>query len=169
MWDGKKVKNDQPTPTRLDGVKKATVVSVGETHLLIVSSLYHPAYLPSIADNSQKLKAKDELDELCEGFMFDDVEPEDVLPDIEKDGLASVAPPGCGDSSEKRSVPSLKSLCEKMAAEHLVEPRNVIQLLEIADSLGADDLKRHCEVCLTALSCCFLYFLVLLLCNVGGK
>ncbi|KAL0410243.1 UNVERIFIED_CONTAM: RCC1 and BTB domain-containing protein 2 [Sesamum latifolium] len=97
MWDGKKGKHDPPTPTRLHGVKKATSVSVGETHLLIVSSLYHPCYLPSIAENSQNLKAQDELDELRE------------------------------------------------AAEHLVEPRNVIQLLEIADALGADDLKKHCQ------------------------
>lgn len=43
-------------------------------------------------------------------------------------------------------VPSLKSLCEKVAAEFLVEPHSAIQLLEIADSLGADDLRKHCEV-----------------------
>ncbi|KAL8039930.1 hypothetical protein ABFX02_10G068500 [Erythranthe guttata] len=145
MWDSKKVKNDPPTPTRLDGVKKATAVSVGETHLLSVSTLYHPAYLPSIADSGRKIKARDELDELCEGFMFDDVESEDVLSNMENEGIVNPALPGFRNSSEKRSAPSLKSLCEKMAAEYLVEPRNVIQLLEIADSLGADDLKKYCE------------------------
>ncbi|KAK4414823.1 Inhibitor of Bruton tyrosine kinase [Sesamum alatum] len=145
MWDGKKGKDDPPTPTRLHGVKKATSVSVGETHLLIVSSLYHPCYLPSIAENSQNLKAQDELDELREGFMFDDVESEDVIPNMQNDEIGKPLLPGVRNFSGKRSVPSLKSLCEKTAAEHLVEPRNVIQLLEIADALGADDLKKHCQ------------------------
>ena len=30
--------------------------------------------------------------------------------------------------------------------ECLVEPRSALQLLEIADSLDADDLGKHCEV-----------------------
>lgn len=169
MWDGKKGKDVPPTPTRLHGVKKATSVSVGETHLLIVTSLYHPGYLPSIGDSCQKRKVQDELDELCEGFMFDDVESEDVLSNMQKDDIANPAVPGSRNFYEKLSVPSLKSLCEKMATEHLVEPRNAIQLLEIADSLGADALKRHCEVCLTALSCYYLLRLFLVLCNEGKK
>ncbi|KAL8483855.1 hypothetical protein ACS0TY_026516 [Phlomoides rotata] len=139
MWDGKKGKDVPPTPSRLHGVKKATSVSVGETHLLIVSSLFHPSYLPSVADSSEKGKVRNELDEFHEDFMFDDVESE------QKDDTAYPARPSSRNLYEKQSVPSLKSLCEKMAAEHLVEPRNAIQLLEIADSLGADDLKRHCE------------------------
>lgn len=149
MWDGKKGKDAPPMPTRLHGVKKATSVSVGETHLLIVSSLYHPCYLPQIADGSKKQKVQGELDELCEGFMFDDVEHEDILSHMQKDDSENPALPSSRISCEKQSVPSLKSLCEKVAAEHLVEPRNAIQLLEIADSLGADDLKRHCEVWFT--------------------
>lgn len=145
MWDGKKGKGAPPTPTRLHGVKKATSVSVGETHLLIVSSLYHPCYIPHIADSSQREKVQGELDELREGFMFDDVEYEDALSNVQKDDIENPALHGSRNSSEKPSVPSLKSLCEKMAAEHLVEPRNAIQLLEIADTLEAHDLKRHCE------------------------
>lgn len=150
MWDGKKGKVSPPSLTRLHGVKKATSVAVGETHLLIVSSLYHPAYLPSIAENIQDRKIQDELDELHEGFAFDDVEPENNLCNTEKDDFTSSAL-GSLNSSERKGVPSLKSLCEKVAAEHLVEPRNALQLLEIADSLGADDLKEHCEVCFTSL------------------
>ena len=146
MWDGKKGQDSPPTPTRLHGVKKATSVSVGETHLLIVSSLYHPCFLPQFSDGSPKQEIKGELDELREGFMFDDVENEDVLSDM-KDDNENPALPSFRNSFEKPSAPSLKSLCEKVAAEHLVEPRNAIQVLEIADSLGADDLKRHCAVC----------------------
>lgn len=149
MWDGKKGKGSPPTLTRLHGVKKATSIAVGETHLLIVSSLYHPGYLPNIGENSQNLKIQDELDELHEGFAFDDVELENDICNTEKDDFTTLAL-GSLNSSEKKGVPSLKSLCEKMAAEHLVEPRNVLQLLEIADSLGADDLKEHCEVRFTA-------------------
>ncbi|KAH6802551.1 ankyrin repeat family protein / regulator of chromosome condensation family protein [Perilla frutescens var. frutescens] len=145
MWDGKKGKDAPTTPTRLHGVKKAASVSVGETHLLIVSSLYHPCYIPHIADGSQKQKVQGELDELCEGFMFDDVEYEDVLSNMQKDDIENPELPGSRNSYKTPSVPSLKSLCEKLAAEHLVEPRNAIQLLEIADSLGAHDLKGHCE------------------------
>lgn len=149
MWDGTKGKGSPPTLTRLHGVKKATSIAVGETHLLIVSSLYHPGYLPNIAENSQNLKIQDELDELHEGFAFDDVDLENNLCHTEKDGSTTSAL-GSLNSSEKKGVPSLKNLCEKMAAEHLVEPRNALQLLEIADSLGADDLKEHCEVCFTS-------------------
>lgn len=135
MWDGKKDKDKTPVATRLHGVKRSTSVSVGETHLLIVGSLYHPAYPPSVAKNPQKVKPKvgDELEELDEDFMFNDMESDGVLSTVQKDDAGN------------RTIPSLKSLCEKVAAECLVEPRNAVQMLEIADSLGADDLKKHCE------------------------
>lgn len=136
MWDGKKSKDKTPVATRLHGVKRATSVSVGETHLLIVGSLYHPAYPPSVAENPKKIKSKveDELEELDEDFMFHDMESSGVSSTEQR------------DDAGHRPIPSLKSLCEKVAAECLVEPRNAVQMLEIADSLGADDLKKHCEV-----------------------
>lgn len=136
MWDGKKYKDETPVPTRLHGVKHATSVSVGETHLLIVCALYHPVYPPKLAEVPQKSKLEgvDELEELDEDFMFNDIEIDKRMSSLEKDNLGS------------RSPPSLKSLCEKVAAEFLVEPRNAMQLLEIADSLDADDLRMHCEV-----------------------
>lgn len=146
-WDGKKIKNDPPSPTRLHGIKKATSVAVGETHLLVVTSLYHPSYDPSVKDTTQKLKKKDELEELNEGFMFDDEDEEDVFSYMQKADITKSTLPGLRNSSEESNVPSLKSLCETTAAEHLVEPRNAIQLLEIAETLGAEDLKKYCEVC----------------------
>ncbi|XP_051150279.1 uncharacterized protein LOC127264787 isoform X2 [Andrographis paniculata] len=145
MWDSKKGRSNPPSLTRLQGVKKATSMAVGETHLLIVSSLYHPGYLPNIGGGCQNKMIQDELDELHESFMFDDMEPENELSNTQKDDYGNSALQVSVNSPDQRSVPSLKSLCEKMAAEHLVEPRNVLQLLEIADSLGADDLKTHCE------------------------
>lgn len=136
MWDGKKGKDKPPVLTRLHGVKRATSVVVGETHLLLVSSLYHPIYPPNVAKihQKQKLQIEDELEELVEDFVFDNTESHHKLSAEEN------------DTTGQRPVPSLKTLCEKSAAESLVEPRNVIQMLEIADSLGADDLKKHCEV-----------------------
>lgn len=138
MWDGKKGKDKPPVATRLHGVKRATSVSVGETHLLIVVSLYHPVYPPNMIENSHKLKLnnRDDLGELNEDILFEDMETNNMISSKQNDNFG------------QRSVPSLKSLCEKVAAECLVEPRNAIQLLEIADSLGADDLKKYCEVLL---------------------
>ncbi|KAF5184248.1 E3 ubiquitin-protein ligase herc2 [Thalictrum thalictroides] len=135
MWDGKKGQGEPPIATRLHGVKRATSVSVGETHLLIVCALYHPVYPPKLARSLEKLRVeiKDEFEELEEGFMFDDINDKKVLTTLQK------------EDDDKRPVPSLKSLCEQAAAESLVEPRNAIQLLEIADSMGADELRKHCE------------------------
>ncbi|GAU23961.1 hypothetical protein TSUD_327620 [Trifolium subterraneum] len=135
MWDGKKGKDKPLIATRMHGVKKATSVSVGETHLLIVASLYHPAYPINMIDNSQKLKlnSRNSMDELSEDILFEDTDSHNTTYTVQNDNL------------RQRSTPSLKSLCEKVAAESLLEPRNAIQLLEIADSLGADDLKKYCE------------------------
>ncbi|KAL8129475.1 hypothetical protein V2J09_018630 [Rumex salicifolius] len=130
-WDGKKGKEKPPVVTRLHGIKRATSVSVGETHVLVVSSVYHPAYPLSMTINSpcSKLRIDDDLDG---GFMFSDPEVEGVSSSVKKD-------------VSYQKIPSLKSLCEQAAAKFLVEPRNAFQLLEIAESLDANDLRRHCE------------------------
>lgn len=143
MWDGKKSKNEIPIPTRLHGVKRATAISVGETHLLIVCSIYHPAYASDIIEVPNKISLDDahELEELDEGFMFDDIEIDNKQTSISQK-----------DDSNSKIVPSLKSLCEKVAAEFLVEPRNSIQLLEIADTLQAENLRAYCEVIIRLLS-----------------
>ncbi|XP_062005201.1 uncharacterized protein LOC133722332 [Rosa rugosa] len=134
MWDGKNGKDKPPIATRLHGTKRATSVSVGETHLLIIGSLYHPAYTSNVVEVPQKKSIiRDELEEIDEDLMFDDMCSENPLPIVQD------------DDSSKKAVPSLKSICEKVAAEKLVEPRNAIQLLEIADSLMADDLRKYCE------------------------
>lgn len=144
MWDGKKGKDVPPSLSRLHNLKRATTVAVGETHLLVVGSLYHPAYAPMKSRTAQADESREE--ELDEGFMFDD------------EGSVNVLPSAQHDIPKERTAPSLKSLCEKVAAECIVEPRNAIQLLEIADSLGAEDLKKYCEV---MLQCSVLSFDVL--------
>ncbi|KAL4323331.1 hypothetical protein GQ457_11G014910 [Hibiscus cannabinus] len=135
MWDGKKSMDKPPVATRLHGVKRATSVSVGETHLLTIVSLYHPVYPPNMpqSDHAPKLEFNDDEEGFDEEILLKDSEPGSMRSSVHK------------NDSEKKTIPSLKSLCEKAAAECLVEPRNAIQLLEIAASLGADDLRKHCE------------------------
>lgn len=135
MWDGKNGKDKPPILTRLHGLKRASSVSVGETHLLIIDSLYHPVYPPNMAKGPQKQKSNvsEELEEFSEYLMTNDMESCNQLPTTD-------------ENSGKMIIPSLKSLCEKVAAENLVEPRNAIQVLEIADSLEADGLRKYCEV-----------------------
>lgn len=105
MWDEKKGKDKPPIATRLHGVKRAT--SVGETHLLIVGSLYHPVYPANVAKNPQKLKrnVREESEEFDEDFLFNDMESNNLLSTIQKDDFG------------QRPIPSLKGLCEKVAAD----------------------------------------------------
>ncbi|KAF3773894.1 Inhibitor of Bruton tyrosine kinase [Nymphaea thermarum] len=131
-WDRKKCKDDEPpVACRLQGIKHATSVSVGEAHILIVSSLYQPEYPPKSAEVGQHTDADKPVEELDEDFIFDNSQS-NPIPPVEINNL-------------NKSVPSLKLLCEKTACEFLVEPRNAVQLLEIADAVGADELWRHCE------------------------
>ncbi|CAL9144687.1 unnamed protein product [Musa hybrid cultivar] len=134
MWDGKKYKDGTPIPARLHGIKRATSVCVGETHLLALCALYHPSYpLRSEASVVEQLSdVNAEVEELDYDNSFSDIEI-DTSPKTIKNDVGS------------KDIPSLKSLCEKAAAELLLEPRNAIQLLEIADSLEADNLRKHCE------------------------
>ncbi|KAJ6826633.1 uncharacterized protein M6B38_371070 [Iris pallida] len=135
MWDGKKHKDEAPRATRLHGVKHAISVCVGETHLLVVCALYHPLFASNLAVRQKKpiLEDMGELEELDEDLLFNNLIEDRTPPAIQQNDAIC------------RSVPSLKTLCEKVAAEVLVEPRNSLQLLEIADSLEADELRRHCE------------------------
>lgn len=135
MWDGKKRKDELPVVTRLHGIKRATSISVGETHLLVISSLYHPPYSLKASDTPRRSKPKlsDDLSEVDEDFAYNDIEINEMTSSIQR------------GNGENKQIPTLKSLCEKVAAEHLVEPRSALQLLEIADSLEAHDLRKHCE------------------------
>lgn len=141
MWDAKKRKDEMPIFTRVHGVKRATSICVGETHMLVLSSIYHPEYppKPKIKGIKSMLECNSGMEELDEDILFTDVQPDSGL---------------TGSSGEmSKCVPSLKSLCEKVAIEYLLEPKNAIQLLEVADSLEAKELKKHCEVMHNALAC----------------
>ncbi|KAG0555654.1 hypothetical protein KC19_12G185700 [Ceratodon purpureus] len=132
VWDGEGKADVRPSPVRVHGAKHITRLSVGETHSLAVASLYAPTYstkpvteLPAVS------KASGEGEESAD---------EDADVEEESETLVAVAP-----SRVDEGIPSLKDLCQKVVADSIVEPKNVLQLLEFADSLGADHLKRYCE------------------------
>jgi hypothetical protein len=41
-------------------------------------------------------------------------------------------------------MPSLQRLCERSLAQHAVEPRTCLQIMEYADACGAEVLKQFC-------------------------
>ncbi|KAL5197319.1 hypothetical protein ABZP36_000831 [Zizania latifolia] len=133
MWDAKKRKDEIPLFTRVHGVKRATSVCVGETHMLVLSSIYHPEYppKPKIQGKKPMLEWNGGMEELDEDILFNDVQPESAI--------------SGGDGEMRKGAPTLKSLCEKVAIEYIMEPKNAIQLLEVAESLEAKELKKHCE------------------------
>ncbi len=40
-------------------------------------------------------------------------------------------------------MPTLQRLCERTVAQHMVEPRSALALLEFADAAGAQLLRQH--------------------------
>jgi hypothetical protein len=133
-WDGEGNKADlRPSPVRVHGAKHVTRLSVGETHSLAVASLYAPTF---------STKPVNELPAVSKATgEGEDSADEDTDMEEESETLGAVAP-----SRVDEGVPSLKDLCQKVVADSIVEPKNALQLLEFADSLGADHLKRYCEV-----------------------
>lgn len=41
-------------------------------------------------------------------------------------------------------MPTLQRLCERSLAQHAVEPRTCLQIMEYADACGAEVLKQFC-------------------------
>lgn len=108
----RKVWINHPLQLGYTALRGATSVSVGETHLLTTVSLYHPIYPPNMPSSDQvpKLKVNDEVQELDEEVLFNDPESSGMRSSMHK------------IDSEKKTIPSLKSPCEKVAAECVVEP-----------------------------------------------
>lgn len=137
-WEGKNCKADTiPVPLRVHGMKHATKVSVGENHSVVVAALSVPEYPLSAAGPRPSAATQS----FC---SFDDeVERSSEMDDDEV--LVDVFSPKNADAGS-RPLPSLKDLCQRQVAQSIVEPKNALQILEFADSLGADILRGHCEV-----------------------
>ncbi|KAK1297300.1 Ultraviolet-B receptor UVR8 [Acorus calamus] len=132
------IKKNGSAPLKFHRLEKLHVISVaaGTIHSTALTEdgiLFYWVSSDPDLKCQQKCEVGDDLDELDEELMFNDVQI------VTRTTTAQI------DGSGDKCVPSLKSLCEKVAAETLVEPRNAIQLLELADTLEANDLKMHCE------------------------
>ncbi|CAM6101074.1 unnamed protein product [Calypogeia fissa] len=139
-WDGKNCKADTiPVPVRVHGIKHATQLSVGENHTVAVAALFIPEYPqragPEPLSSNQSLSKTDEEVELSPETEDEDISADVLSPRKWQPGLDGVSGP----------VPSLKDLCQRVAAQSVVEPKNALQVLEFADALGADILKGHCK------------------------
>lgn len=134
-WDGKEDKEGFPIPQHVHGIKRAISASVGENHFLAVSAVYIPKYPPKCIRDIQ-MPRKEQCEET------DDIEDDNSINDYQND----IRNNGSEDEIREKCVPSLKDLCQKVAAEFLVEPRTSLQLLDVADTLGAEELRMHCEV-----------------------
>ncbi|BBN02425.1 inhibitor of Bruton tyrosine kinase [Marchantia polymorpha subsp. ruderalis] len=136
IWDGEDAKAESlPVPHRVHGIKHATHLSVGENHSVVGAAFVMPDYPVDVCTTS-----------LTSAQPTRSVE-EDIDVDSEGEDLENLSPrkAAIGFSSVSKSAPSLKNLCQRVIAQQVVEPKNALQLLEFADSLGADLLRRHCE------------------------
>ncbi|KAJ7539741.1 hypothetical protein O6H91_11G107500 [Diphasiastrum complanatum] len=138
VWDGEKCAGDTaPLPVRIHGIKHATHLSVGDMHSLVVASLYVPSFPPkAVREPSVSTVVPSDQDNETE----ESLEADDAV-----SGVEILTVQELGSPILSKCTPSLKDLCQKVVAHCIVEPKNVVQLLEIADSLGADDLRRYCE------------------------
>jgi hypothetical protein len=139
-WDGEKMKTETPVPVHIQGIKHACNISVGENHSLAIASVYTPKFPPQLmtaqlytsSDNSVKdLDDSDEVFDFDAAMAIDHSERNESCADLR---MLPVEPP------------SLKELCENVVCQQIVEPKNALQILEVADSLGASKLRKHCEV-----------------------
>ncbi|GBG63273.1 hypothetical protein CBR_g37359 [Chara braunii] len=139
MWDALAV-DAVPHPVRIPGLHQAVDLSMGESHSIAICTLSIPAYAliehveGELGDLAQRLDGPGEAD--SEGdFKFEDATQEGLCP-------GRKVPIFCGG----RELPSLKEICEEVIAKTMVEPKNVLLMLELADSLGAHNLKHYCEM-----------------------
>ncbi|KAL2643085.1 hypothetical protein R1flu_010672 [Riccia fluitans] len=136
-WDGENAKAETvPVPVRVHGIKHATLLSVGENHSVVGAAFVIPDYPPGVQTKSTTpfQRSRSGSDEI------------DIGSESEDDRETSSPPHALTDVNlGSRSVPSLKDLCQRVIAQQVVEPKNALQLLEFADSLGADLLRKHCE------------------------
>eukprot|EP00850_Spirogloea_muscicola_P006477 SM000030S11486 [mRNA] locus=s30:883932:890292:- [translate_table: standard] len=129
-WEGEKDKpKAAPKPFSIPGMKHASNISVGELHSLALAQLYIAPYPPASTAQPLARTTRAYAEGTPEEEDFDDNDFDEIKP--QRDAV---------------TVPALKDLCQYIVATSVVEPRNALQILEIADSLGADSLKAYCEL-----------------------
>ena len=166
-WKGGSSSASLPvSPTPLGGIRRVAAVSVGEKHSLALVSLALPALpddrgrvqLPSSPRGGSGSSADEDgfealgggLDEAAEGggspMARAALPPSGQHQPTACLGLQAAAPgqEEAGDERAVSSVPSLQTLCQRVVARHLVEPRSALQLLELADAVAAPMLRAYC-------------------------
>eukprot|EP00249_Psilotum_nudum_P024626 c29240_g3_i1 orf=961-3504(+) len=139
VWDGEGVKgNALPVPFRVHGIKHATCISVAENHSLVAAAVYLPKFPPKHTSETNPVT----------GAVSKDLDESDEVPDVDDSSLVWLHSKSkvCLETEKQPwCIPSLKDICQRVMVEYVVEPKNALHLLEIADSLGAHDLRKHCE------------------------
>ncbi len=129
-------------PVRVEGIKRVGRVAVGEKHSLALQMwCREPAgVLPAGVAVVEDHGGWDVHDD--EATMGDGVVP--ISPrQHDEVGVRS-------SSTCSRGVPPLQSLCQAAIARDVIDPRNVLHVLEYAESLGAAELRTHCMLMVVA-------------------
>jgi hypothetical protein len=127
-WDG--ARDQKPDPLRIPNLKQTTHIAVGESHSVAVATVWIPPF-PLQTTQPQEVSARDS------DFAGDENSDEELeVGMLGKVVVAAGRAPGQG---------SLKSLCQREIAHSIVEAKNVLQMVELADALEADELKAFSQ------------------------
>ncbi|KAK9837376.1 hypothetical protein WJX84_002537, partial [Apatococcus fuscideae] len=160
---------EQIRPERVEGMKRAARIAVGEKHSLALQSWCQTpctplAVLPQpqadwppedMSDAGSLLSPRADAasissheavpEDSSEGTKIGWLNPDRYWQDLElplPDGDDQAAPSRAKRPVER--VTSLQRLCERELARSLVEPRTVLQVLDFADAAGSKMLRAHC-------------------------
>jgi hypothetical protein len=126
-WDG--ARDQKPDPLRIPNLKQTTHIAVGESHSVAVATVWIPPF-PLQNTQPQEVSARDS------DFAGDENSDEELEGGLGKVVVAAGRVPWQG---------SLKSLCQREIAHSIVEAKNVLQMVELADALEADELKAFSQ------------------------
>lgn len=150
-----------PVPVRVEGIKRVGCVAVGEKHSLALQTwCRQPAGVVGLsnADGMVEMCGHNGVPLGSVGTVGDD----DVMLML-MDGV-SASPRQYGEdgsvhggcevqkssSTASRGAPALQSICQAAIARDVIDPRNVLHVLEYAESLGAAQLRAHCMLMVVA-------------------
>ena len=156
---------------RVEGLKRAAAVAVGEKHSLAVQRWsaaqlegmvavpwLHPApaaaasVAAAAADDDRWFQQAADADSLMDGGQLATPRGLEAEPSS-ADSPASMSPgrpspvrpgPRRSRAAEAAGVPSLQRICEEEVARRLVDPRTCLPVLEYADVAGAEVLRAYC-------------------------
>ena len=134
---------------RVPGLKGVVAAFAGDAHFFALQRIRKPTFSLGRLDPRRKIAAAESaLDRLVreigavklEALSLDSERDDDAREDVddeddEEDDEDDEPPTG--------AFPTLKMLAEKAVADALVEPRNVLDVVQLADQINARALKRY--------------------------